>query len=98
MDEQTLRASKLPIKRTATHIYFYGWEGQEPEVCLQQWYECSFTDTALFGSPTFKTTEQYMMYRKAILFHDQGTAEKILAAETPGEAKALGRQTAYVKC
>jgi predicted NAD-dependent protein-ADP-ribosyltransferase YbiA (DUF1768 family) len=35
-----------------------------------------------------------MMYRKALLFGDQVVAEKILAAETPGEAKNLGRQAA----
>ncbi|KAF4625573.1 hypothetical protein G7Y89_g12595 [Cudoniella acicularis] len=32
------------------------------------------------------------MYRKAILFGDKDVADKILAAETPGEAKTLGRQ------
>jgi ribA/ribD-fused uncharacterized protein len=93
MDEASIRAEKLPIKRTATHLYFYGWEGPDPEVCLQQFYLTSFTDKQLVGAPTFKTTEHYMMYRKAILFGDQGTANKILAAETPAEAKALGRET-----
>ncbi len=33
-----------------------------------------------------------MMYRKALLFGDEVVAAKILAAETPGKAKSLGRQ------
>jgi ribA/ribD-fused uncharacterized protein len=97
MDEQSIRASKLPVKRTSTHVYFYGWEGPDPEVCLQQWYPSAFTDKTLEGSPTFQTTEHYMMYRKALLLGDRGTADRILVAATPGEAKALGRQAGYVK-
>ena len=32
------------------------------------------------------------MYHKAMLFRDGDTAEKIMAAGTPGKQKALGRQ------
>jgi hypothetical protein len=35
MDEATIRASSLPVMRTATHIYFFGYEGPDPEVCFQ---------------------------------------------------------------
>ena len=35
--------------------------------------------------------EQYMMYEKAILFHDQETAKKILQTDNVAEIKALGR-------
>jgi predicted NAD-dependent protein-ADP-ribosyltransferase YbiA (DUF1768 family) len=49
-------------------------------------------DKQLEGSPSFPTSEHYMMYRKALLFGDKAVAEKILVAETPGEAKTLGRQ------
>jgi ribA/ribD-fused uncharacterized protein len=94
MDEATIRASNLPVMRTATHIYFFGYEGPDPEVCFQQWYGSPFVDEELPGSPSFPTSEHYMMYRKALLFGDQVVAEKILAAETPGEAKTLGRQAA----
>ncbi len=35
------------------------------------------------------------MYRKAMLFEDTETAEKIMAATTPSEHKALGRQVRH---
>lgn len=35
-----------------------------------------------------------MMYAKAVLFQDYGTAEEILATAKPGKQKALGRQVA----
>ncbi|KAF8862618.1 hypothetical protein BDZ45DRAFT_585217, partial [Acephala macrosclerotiorum] len=44
------------------------------------------------GSPSFRTSEHYIIYREALLFGDEGVAERILAAQTPGEAKMLGRQ------
>lgn len=40
---------------------------------------------------TFHTAEQYIMYRKALTFGDQASAERILAAGSPGECKRLGR-------
>ena len=40
----------------------------------------------------FKSSEQYFMWLKATYFDDQETADKILEAKTPKEAKALGRQ------
>ena len=41
---------------------------------LSNWYLSEFT----IDDITFSSMEQYMMYEKAILFHDQETAEKIL--------------------
>jgi ribA/ribD-fused uncharacterized protein len=55
--------------------------------CLSQWYGAPFT----LDGRTFPTAEHYMMFRKATLFGDQGSADKILAAPNPGAAKALGR-------
>lgn len=40
----------------------------------------------------FRTTEQYMMYHKAVLFEDFNTAQQIMLATTPRKQKALGRQ------
>ncbi|EDQ91664.1 uncharacterized protein MONBRDRAFT_14693 [Monosiga brevicollis MX1] len=48
-----------------------------------------FVDTNL--GRTFSCVEQYMMYRKAILFGDAEYAEAIMEATTPREHKALGR-------
>lgn len=39
----------------------------------------------------FTHAEQYMMYKKAILFSDIETAEKIMQADHPRQQKALGR-------
>ena len=55
--------------------------------CLSQWYPASF---ALEGR-TFPTAEHMMMYRKAMLFGDHATADRIMSASSPGEAKSLGR-------
>jgi len=96
MDAATIKASNLLVKRTANHVYFFGYEGPDPEVCFQQWFPSPFTDSSLDGSPNFSTSEHYMMYRMALLFGDETVAKKILTAETPGEAKTLGRQAGYV--
>ena len=55
--------------------------------CLSQWYPAPFD----VEGRTFPTAEHLMMYRKAMLFGDTVTAERILAVRDPGEAKALGR-------
>lgn len=38
------------------------------------------------------TAEHHMMYQKAILFADEGSAKRLLSAKNPGEAKAIGRE------
>lgn len=42
----------------------------------------------------FTTSEHAMMYCKAMLFDDEETAEKIVAASHPKKAKSLGRKVA----
>lgn len=54
---------------------------------LSNWYLSEFTVDDI----TFSSMEQYMMYEKAILFHDQETAKKILQTDNVAEIKALGR-------
>src|ERR1700730_18196912 len=58
------RATSPSSEQQATHIYFFGYEGPDPEVCFQQWFPSPFTDDSLDGSPSFPTSEHYMMYRK----------------------------------
>ncbi|MEE0780377.1 MAG: NADAR family protein [Sellimonas sp.] len=54
---------------------------------LSNWYLSEFT----IDDIAFSSMEQYMMYEKAILFHDQETAKKILQTDNVAEIKALGR-------
>ncbi|MDX8052753.1 NADAR family protein [Lentzea sp. BCCO 10_0798] len=74
--------------------YLFFW-GHQPERdggigkgCLSQWWPCSFS----VDGQDFPSAEHYMMWRKALLFGDTSVAERVLAARTPGEAKALGRE------
>lgn len=54
---------------------------------LSNWYLSEFT----IDDIAFSSMEQYMMYEKAILFHDQERAKKILQTDNVAEIKALGR-------
>ena len=54
---------------------------------LSNWYLSDFT----IDDIAFSSMEKYMMYEKAILFHDKETAEKILQTDNVAEIKALGR-------
>lgn len=72
-------------------LFFWGHTGK-PDVlgkeCLSQWYPRPFK---LYGIE-FKTAEHWMMFWKAMLFEDALSARMILDAETPKEAKVLGRK------
>jgi hypothetical protein len=92
-DAATVEAGNLPVKRTATHIYFFGYEGSNPEVCFQQWFPSPFTDDSLDGSPSFLTSEHYVMYGKALLFGDEVVSWLRRYREKP---RLLGRQGGYV--
>ncbi|BFU45005.1 NADAR family protein [Krasilnikovia sp. MM14-A1004] len=56
--------------------------------CLSQFWAAPFT----VDGTVFPTAEHYMMWRKATLFADAGTARRILAAGDPAAARELGRQ------
>lgn len=53
-----------------------------------QWFKANFTIDGM----RFNCNEQYMMYKKAILFQDAENAEKIMDSSNPKEQKALGRK------
>lgn len=68
------------MKIVDNFIFFWGgW--------LSNFHPCRI----VFGSKVFKSSEQLFMYLKALHFGD--TAERILLAETPKEAKTLGLET-----
>lgn len=54
---------------------------------LSNWYLSGF----IADGVKFSSMEQYMMYKKAVMFADEETAEKILATDNVGAIKALGR-------
>lgn len=55
---------------------------------LSQWYPTPFQDER---GRKFSCAEQYMMWRKAILFDDAETGKLILRSTNPAEVKQLGR-------
>ena len=85
------------VSFTGSPILFFR-EFEEPYGFLSQWYASSFTapapPSAGKNAPdmTFLTTEQYMMYHKAILFEDQEIARCIMLELGPKKQKALGRK------
>ncbi|KAL9036266.1 MAG: hypothetical protein Q9180_004397 [Flavoplaca navasiana] len=82
------------ISSTGGPVYFFR-EYEHPYGFLSQWFDAPFTAPSGVPDPdsmTFKTTEQYMMYHKAILFDDADIAHQIMLAKLPKEHKALGRK------
>ena len=73
------------------YLHFWGHRrtGRAPvgPWVLSQWWPASFAEDAT----SFASAEHYMMWRKARLFGDAATAERVLTARTPAEAKHLGR-------
>ncbi|WP_116244131.1 NADAR family protein [Nocardiopsis sp. FIRDI 009] len=74
------------------YVHFWGHRppasGGVSASCLSQWWPADFT----VDGTAYATAEHYMMAGKARLFDDAETAERIVAAGHPGEAKKLGRQ------
>lgn len=63
-------------------------DGRTGRGCFSQWWPAPFTVDGI----TYPTAEHWMMAGKARLFGDQPGLEKVLAAKSPGAAKAAGRQ------
>lgn len=63
--------------------FTFFWSGT-----FSQWAESPFK----IDGVAFNTAEQYMMYKKALLFHDYSSAGKIMKEKNPRHQKALGRK------
>ena len=61
---------------------------EEENGYLSNWYLSKF----VYADQQFSSMEQYMMYRKAICFHDEKVTSKILQTDDVAEIKALGRR------
>jgi ribA/ribD-fused uncharacterized protein len=65
-----------------TDKYIFFWNG-----IYSQWTPSKFT----IDGVTYNCCEQYMMAKKALLFNDVETYDKIMAADDPKIQKTLGR-------
>lgn len=66
-----------------TETFTFFWDGP-----FSQWHFADFTELGT----TYNCAEQYMMAKKATLFGDLETLEKIMQAPHPRLQKALGRE------
>lgn len=82
----------LQSDSTLKFLHFWGHQpskdGRVTASCFSQWWVSPFT----VDGATYTTAEHWMMAGKARLFNDPEMLEAILAANTPGEAKKLGRK------
>jgi ribA/ribD-fused uncharacterized protein len=73
-------------------LFFWGHQpnkdGSISKTCLSQWWLSSFKVDKVI----YKTAEHWMMAKKAELFNDEEVLEKIIKADSPAEAKKLGRE------
>lgn len=67
-------------------IGFYRERDKENHGCFSNWYQSRFR----VCGQEFTSGEQYMMYRKAKMFHADETAQKILQETNPAVIKRLG--------
>lgn len=68
------------------YLLFYG--AKRDNGCCSNFYESEFS----YNSKRFRTVEQFFQYMKANTFGDLVKMKEILEAETPAEAKRLGRR------
>jgi ribA/ribD-fused uncharacterized protein len=80
------------IDNKSKFLFFWGHQkskdGSITKTCFSQWWESPFTVNGV----VYKTSEHWMMAKKAELFGDKEMVAKIVAAKSPAEAKDLGRQ------
>jgi ribA/ribD-fused uncharacterized protein len=72
-------------------LHFWGHlparNGEIMQSCLSQWWPSTF----IIDQVAYRTAEHWMMAEKARLFGNDTLRERIIASNSPGEAKALGR-------
>ncbi|EPE24903.1 YbiA-like protein [Glarea lozoyensis ATCC 20868] len=89
--EPNTTQESLPVPNPETSpLLFYG-PNHIPHGILSQHHPIPFTHPS-HPSTTFTTAEQYMMYRKAVLFSCPSIAAQILLTSNPRTQKSLGRK------
>ena len=81
MEKNVLEAVNITDK------YVAFWGG-----VFSNFYPCEIRVDTDKGEIVFKSSEQYFMWQKAMFFKDEEIAEQILKADSPAEAKKLGRK------
>lgn len=71
----------MDTKKKEEFAFFWGGT-------FSQWAKSKF----IIDGVEFNTCEQYMMYKKALMFHDYDVAKKIMETSNPRDQKALGRE------
>jgi conserved hypothetical protein, ribA/ribD-fused len=84
--------SKVEKKEKVKFFFFWGHtpskDGSITKSCFSQWWQSPFSIEGV----RYATAEHWMMAKKAELFGDNAMREKILLAQSPLEAKQLGRK------
>ncbi len=82
--------ARFQRKEKLKFLFFWGHTVKEEitKACFSQWFPFEFEENGI----KYKTAEHYMMAGKAKLFNDHDALEQILIAETPNQAKSLGRK------
>lgn len=85
------KAGKLPDKlrisgRETDAVFFH--KPEEPHGYLSNWYPSPFDLDGI----RFSSVEQYVMYRKCMLFGDETSAKAVLATNDTAAQQALGRK------
>jgi len=66
------------------NTFTFFWRTASP---FSQWHPVNFERDGI----SYNCAEQYMMYRKALLFNDTMSAERIMNAKHPRQQKKIGR-------
>ena len=80
------------IVQESKFLFFWGHQPNKDrsisKTCFSQWWLSSFEVDKVI----YKTAEHWMMAKKAELFKDDQVLAKIIKANSPAEAKKLGRE------
>lgn len=88
--EDLLRAIRSGLR--PRYLFFWGHKplpsGEIGKPCFSQWWPTHFSVEGV----SYPTAEHFMMAEKARLFGDENARAQILKAESPKDAKQLGRR------
>ena len=80
---------KLKVSGQEVDAYFFH-RPEEPHGYLSNWYTSPFDLDGMH----FSSVEQYIMYRKCMIFGDETSAKAVLATEDTAAQQAIGRKAA----